>query len=62
MTQLALTTEQAAAAIVSLINARPQSPTQAEIAEIIARRVGSDVPQMQGTSAVGNPCSGARSR
>jgi hypothetical protein len=52
MNQPSLTTEQAAAAIVALINARPQSPTQAEIADIIARHVGSDVLQIQGTSAV----------
>src|SRR5262249_10095817 len=36
MKQPTLTTEQAAAAIVSLINSRPQSPSQAEIADIIA--------------------------
>jgi hypothetical protein len=47
-----LSTEQAAAAIVALINARAQSPTQAEIADIIARHVGSDVLQIQGTSAI----------
>jgi hypothetical protein len=48
----ALSIEQAAAAIVALINARPQTPTQAEIADIIAQHVGSDVLQIQGTSAV----------
>jgi hypothetical protein len=36
MDQQKFTTEQAAAAIVSLINSRPQSPSQAEIADIIA--------------------------
>jgi hypothetical protein len=36
MNQPNLTAEQAAAAIVSLINARPQSPSLAEIAYIIA--------------------------
>jgi hypothetical protein len=37
MKQPTLTTEQAAAAIVALINARPQSPSQAKIVDTVVR-------------------------
>jgi hypothetical protein len=52
MYQQKSTANQAAAEIVALINARPRSPSQQEVADIIARHVGSDAPEIHGTTTV----------